>query len=255
MKFIGLVLKSARRSKRRTALTDDQRRDRGVPVRRRCAPCSTASTPAPAASSSTRIVTIRSTSLIFRCRPATPRRSRARRACRTSPGRTGSAASTRIRRTSSASSPSSPKSYLRMYPEILLTPEERKAFLDDRTGCIVGDGLAKKYGFKVGDKITLQVGIPIYGSQRLRLHHPRHLPGRRRRGRQPVDDVPLEVRRRAIDRRKGRSAGTSTQIANPDQATQVAHGDRPEVRELAVRDQDRHRAGVLRRRSRRCSAT
>ena len=32
--ILGLVLKSARRSKRRTALTDDQRRDRGVPVRR-----------------------------------------------------------------------------------------------------------------------------------------------------------------------------------------------------------------------------
>ena len=58
MKFIWRsILKSARRSKRRTVLTVAERRDRRVPVRRRCAPCSTASTPAPTASSSTRIVT------------------------------------------------------------------------------------------------------------------------------------------------------------------------------------------------------
>ncbi len=34
-------------------------------------------------------------------------------------------------------------------------PDRRRSarrFLEDRTGCIVGDGLAKKYGFKVGDK-------------------------------------------------------------------------------------------------------
>ena len=37
-----------------------------------------------------------------------------------------------------------PESYLRMYPEIILTPDEKQAFLEDRTGCIVGDGLAKK---------------------------------------------------------------------------------------------------------------
>src|SRR5262249_62432529 len=58
-----------------------------------------------------------------------------------------------------------PESYLRMYPEIQLTPEERRAFLDDRTGCIVGDGLARRYNFKVGDRITLMVGIPVYGTK------------------------------------------------------------------------------------------
>src|SRR5438132_7915778 len=55
-------------------------------------------------------------------------------------------------------------SYLRMYPEVVLTPQERATFLEDRTGCIVGDGLAKAYGFHVGDRITLKVGIPSYGT-------------------------------------------------------------------------------------------
>src|SRR6185295_1941884 len=45
------------------------------------------------------------------------------------------------------------------------TPEQKQAFLEDRTGCIVGDGLARRFGWNLGDRIVLQVGIPIYGSQ------------------------------------------------------------------------------------------
>src|SRR5258708_26715099 len=58
-----------------------------------------------------------------------------------------------------------PEGYLRLYPEILLTPEEKKAWLEDRTGCIVGDGVARHFGWKGGDRITLQVRIPIYGTR------------------------------------------------------------------------------------------
>ena len=52
-----------------------------------------------------------------------------------------------------------------MYPEIVLTPTQKRAFIEDRTGCIVGDGLARRYGWNVGDRIVLQVGIPLYGDQ------------------------------------------------------------------------------------------
>lgn len=47
-------------------------------------------------------------------------------------------------------------SYLRLYPEYLLSDEERRAFLRDRRGCIVGSRLAETYGFKVGDIVTLK---------------------------------------------------------------------------------------------------
>jgi putative ABC transport system permease protein len=47
-------------------------------------------------------------------------------------------------------------SYLDMYPEIILSPEERKAFLTDRRGAIVGRKLADKYGWSVGDQIPLR---------------------------------------------------------------------------------------------------
>ncbi len=47
-------------------------------------------------------------------------------------------------------------SYLDMYPEFILSPEERKAFLTDRRGAIVGRKLADKYGWRVGDQIPLR---------------------------------------------------------------------------------------------------
>jgi len=49
-----------------------------------------------------------------------------------------------------------PESFLRVYDEISLTPEEKQAWLSNRRGAIVGDLLAKNFGWKVGDKITLE---------------------------------------------------------------------------------------------------
>jgi putative ABC transport system permease protein len=46
--------------------------------------------------------------------------------------------------------------YLPMYPEFVLEDEERKAFLMDRAGAIVGRKLAAEYGWKVGDTIPLR---------------------------------------------------------------------------------------------------
>ena len=48
------------------------------------------------------------------------------------------------------------KSYLEMYPEFILPPGERKAFLTDRKGAIVGRKLAEQYGWKIGDVIPLR---------------------------------------------------------------------------------------------------
>ncbi|MGH8106677.1 MAG: ABC transporter permease, partial [Arenimonas sp.] len=49
-----------------------------------------------------------------------------------------------------------PASYLDMYPEFVITPEQRKAFENTRTGAIVGASLAKRFGWKVGDRIPIQ---------------------------------------------------------------------------------------------------
>lgn len=49
-----------------------------------------------------------------------------------------------------------PTSYLALYPEYVLKDEEKKAFLLDRQGCIVGRKLANQYGWKVGDQIPIR---------------------------------------------------------------------------------------------------
>ena len=48
------------------------------------------------------------------------------------------------------------KSYLELYPEYLVPPEQLKAFLLDRKGCTVGRKLADIHGFKVGDVVQLR---------------------------------------------------------------------------------------------------
>lgn len=48
-----------------------------------------------------------------------------------------------------------PSSYLALRPEILLAPDQQRAFLDTRTGAIVGRETAKRFDLKVGDRIAL----------------------------------------------------------------------------------------------------
>ena len=44
-------------------------------------------------------------------------------------------------------------------PELKLSPEEQKAFIADRTGCIIGKETAAKYNLKIGDRMTLKGDI------------------------------------------------------------------------------------------------
>src|SRR5271169_4577782 len=44
-------------------------------------------------------------------------------------------------------------SLLAMYPEFILTEPEKKAFLGDQRGCIIGRALADMFHWKVGDAI------------------------------------------------------------------------------------------------------
>jgi putative ABC transport system permease protein len=49
--------------------------------------------------------------------------------------------------------------YLDLYPEIVLPVDQRAAWDRTRTGAIVGAALAKRFGWKIGDKIPLQSTI------------------------------------------------------------------------------------------------
>ena len=219
MKFLGLVLKSAKRSKRRTLLTVMSVAIAVFLFAALRAVLDGFNAGAEAASS-TRVVTIRSTSLMFQM-PISHLET-----IKNIPG---------VQDVTYASwfggiykDPKNffgqfavdPEGYLRMYPEILLTPVERKAFLDDRTGCIIGEGLARTYGFKVGDKITLQVGIPLYGQR----DYDFTVRAIYRSGGAAVDNQSMMFHWKYADERsmlKGQIGWYVTQIANPDQAPQI----------------------------------
>lgn len=49
-----------------------------------------------------------------------------------------------------------PRTYLAMYPEILIPDDQWNVFLRDRKGAAAGRKLAERYGWKIGDMITLK---------------------------------------------------------------------------------------------------
>lgn len=43
-----------------------------------------------------------------------------------------------------------------MFPEYIVPPDQWKAFVEDRQGCIAGQKLVERYGWKIGDRIPLK---------------------------------------------------------------------------------------------------
>ena len=48
-----------------------------------------------------------------------------------------------------------PTTYMQMYPEFKLPPEQMEAWLSDRQGCVAGADLAARFGWKIGQKIPI----------------------------------------------------------------------------------------------------
>jgi len=220
MKFLGLVLKSARRNKRRTALTVISVAI-AVFLFAALRAVLDGFHGAAEASSSTRIVTIRSTSLIFSMPTSHADGIRSIPGVRDVTWANWFGGIYKDPKNFFGQFAVEPVSYLRMYPEFVLSPEQRQAFLDDRTGCIVGDGLAKRFGWKLGDRIVLKVGIPTYGKQDYTftirgIYHP---------GSNAVDNQSMLFHWKYADERsllKGQVGWYVVQVANPDQAALVA---------------------------------
>jgi putative ABC transport system permease protein len=49
-----------------------------------------------------------------------------------------------------------PEGLLRLYPEYLIDPAQKEAWIKTRTGAIAGRKLAERYGWKIGDRIPIQ---------------------------------------------------------------------------------------------------
>ena len=78
--------------------------------------------------------------------------------------------------------------YLELYPEFVLSEAERRDWLRDRKGCLVGRQLADLYGFKVGDVLPLRG--TIY-PRHVGIRRARHLRGSRRHEDHAASPVPL----------------------------------------------------------------
>ena len=49
-----------------------------------------------------------------------------------------------------------PRSYFALYPEYVFSPEQQEAFFRDRKGFAAGRKLAERFGWRIGDTITLK---------------------------------------------------------------------------------------------------
>ena len=170
-----------------------------------------------------------------RCRcPASP----------ASPSPAGSAASTRTRRTSSRSSRSTRTPGSRSTRSSVIPRDQWRAFLPTARGASSARDLAKRFGFKVGDRIPLK-GTICAGD--LGVQRPRHL--RRAaagRGRRPSCWFRYDYLEERGRFGKGIVGWYVVRLADPDARRRGDRGDRRAVRQLAVRDQDRDREGVRR---------
>jgi putative ABC transport system permease protein len=116
------------------------------------------------------------------------------------------------------------ENFLAMYPEYILTGSEKKAFLGDQHGAIVGRALAEQFQWKVGD--TVQLTSNIYRTGRpfefvisaiYRTDQTRY-PG--------TSEATLFLHYKYLDEATRRTAGVRTfrvEIADPRQAGVISH--------------------------------
>jgi putative ABC transport system permease protein len=108
----------------------------------------------------------------------------------------------------------------RVYPEFKVEPDQWRAFLADRAGCIVGEATAERFGWKIGDRIPLQ-GTIFPGAWEFNVRGIYT-------GSRPQDDTTqFWLHKEYLDEKapvywKGIVGWYVVRIANPDDAAQVA---------------------------------
>jgi putative ABC transport system permease protein len=115
--------------------------------------------------------------------------------------------------------------FLDLYPEYLMAPEQRKAYDDDFTGAVVGEALAQRNGWKLGDTIPLEATIfPTKGSNAwsFKLDGIFHVQESKIKG----DENQLLFHWKQFDEAndfvKGKVGWYIVKLDNPDHAVQVA---------------------------------
>lgn len=121
--------------------------------------------------------------------------------------------------------PVMPEEFLDMFPEYKLSPEAKQRWLATRTGAIIGEKTARKYGFKVGDRIPIiaNIWLPKDGSQQWEFDIVGIYTGTDRN----TDTTQMFFRYDYFDENRAEAAQGqigwyTVRIANPDKAAEVA---------------------------------
>jgi putative ABC transport system permease protein len=108
--------------------------------------------------------------------------------------------------------------YRRMFTEFVIPDDQWQAFLADREGCIIGEGLAKRFHWKVGDRIPIK-GTIFPGTWEFNIR------GVYRGKRTQDDTTQFWFRWDYLDERtpfrKGFVGWYTVRVANPDDAARV----------------------------------
>ncbi len=110
------------------------------------------------------------------------------------------------------------ETYRQMFPEFVVPDDQWQAFLADREGCIVGEGLAERFNWKLGDRVPIQ-GTIFPGTWEFNIR------GIYRGKRAQDDATQFWLRWDYLDERtpfrKGFVGWYMVRIANPDDAVRV----------------------------------
>ena len=110
------------------------------------------------------------------------------------------------------------ETYRQMFPEFVIPDDQWQAFLADREGCIVGEGLAERFNWKLGDRVPIQ-GTIFPGTWEFNIR------GIYRGKRAQDDATQFWLRWDYLDERtpfrKGFVGWYMVRIANPDDAVRV----------------------------------
>ncbi|MEO8353459.1 MAG: ABC transporter permease [Chthoniobacteraceae bacterium] len=117
-----------------------------------------------------------------------------------------------------------PEEFLDVFPEYILPPEQKAAWLKTRTGAIVGESTMKRFGWKIGDHVPLT--CPIWGEPAGQSHWDFEIVGTYAGAKKGTDTSSFFFRYDYFDearpRGKGEIGWMTVRIKDPDQAAAIA---------------------------------
>jgi putative ABC transport system permease protein len=120
--------------------------------------------------------------------------------------------------------PVNPEPFLAMFPEFLLPEDQKQAWLKTRTGAIVGRTLAKRFGWKIGDRVPLT--SPIWPRKQEEQAWEFDIVGIYDGAKKGTDTSGFFFRYDYFDEARSRGEGEVgwyfVRVKDPDQATEVA---------------------------------